>query len=131
MREFEINDSQVADFKRDGFITVDRIISDDEVSLLRARYDELFKGKFDTGLFGHNKTAVLAIEEPGTYKLLCTPHPWMKATIVVTGTPTAATLSDGASTTGASETLAVSVGAAEPVTTIVAFIHGWGVQRSL
>jgi len=42
-------------------------------------------GKFDTGLFGHNKSAVLTIDEPGTYKLLCTPHPWMKATIIVTG----------------------------------------------
>jgi len=43
---------------------------------------------------------------------------------------TAATLSDGSSTTGASEAAAVSVGAAEPVTTIFAFIHGWGVQSS-
>lgn len=50
MRELEITDQQVEDFKRDGFITVDKIIDDDEVALLRERYDLLFKGKFDTGL---------------------------------------------------------------------------------
>jgi ectoine hydroxylase-related dioxygenase (phytanoyl-CoA dioxygenase family) len=50
MKDFSVTDQQVADFKRDGFITVDRIISDEEVALLRDRYDELFKGKFETGL---------------------------------------------------------------------------------
>ena len=42
-------------------------------------------GAFDTGNILHNKSAVLKIDKPGSYKLLCTPHPWMKATIVVTG----------------------------------------------
>lgn len=42
-------------------------------------------GAFDTGLILHNKSAVLQIDKPGTYKLICTPHPWMKGTIVVTG----------------------------------------------
>lgn len=42
-------------------------------------------GAFDTGNLLHNKSAVLQIDKPGTYPLLCTPHPWMKAKIVVTG----------------------------------------------
>ena len=50
MKDFTVTDAQVADFKRDGFITVDRIISDEEVALLRDRYDELFKGNYETGL---------------------------------------------------------------------------------
>ena len=50
MQDFALSDSQADDFERDGFITVDRIISDEEVALLRERYDELFKGQFETGL---------------------------------------------------------------------------------
>ena len=42
-------------------------------------------GAFDTGNILHNKSAVLQIDKPGNYKLICTPHPWMKGTIVVTG----------------------------------------------
>jgi plastocyanin len=42
-------------------------------------------GAFDTGLIKHERSAVLTIAKPGTYKLICTPHPWMKGTIVVTG----------------------------------------------
>ena len=42
-------------------------------------------GAFDTGLLLHNKSGVLQIDKAGRYPLICTPHPWMKATIVVTG----------------------------------------------
>lgn len=42
-------------------------------------------GAFDTGNLLHNKSAVLQIDKPGTYPLICTPHPWMKAKIIVTG----------------------------------------------
>jgi len=47
-------------------------------------------GVFDTGTIKHLKSAVITIDEPGTYKLICTPHPWMKATIVVEGAKKAA-----------------------------------------
>lgn len=50
MKDFEISDSQVTDFERDGFIIVDQIISEEEVALLRERYDQLFKGQWETGL---------------------------------------------------------------------------------
>jgi plastocyanin len=46
-------------------------------------------GAFDTGNLLHNKSAVLQIDKPGRYPLICTPHPWMKGTIIVTGTGTA------------------------------------------
>lgn len=45
-------------------------------------------GVFDTGNLLSKKSAVLEIATPGKYQLLCTPHPWMKATIVVAGTAT-------------------------------------------
>lgn len=45
-----ISEQQVADFQRDGFIQVEQIISDEAVALLRERFDELFKGNWETGL---------------------------------------------------------------------------------
>ena len=50
MQELEISEQQIETFKRDGFIVVPRIIDDDEVALLRERFDLLFKGKWETGL---------------------------------------------------------------------------------
>jgi plastocyanin/sugar lactone lactonase YvrE len=43
------------------------------------------KGSFDTGLIRHNLSAVVVVNTPGTYKFICSPHPWMKGTLVVTG----------------------------------------------
>lgn len=48
--EIEISDEQIKTFHEDGFILVDRIISDEAVELLRERYDALFKGEWETGL---------------------------------------------------------------------------------
>jgi plastocyanin len=42
-------------------------------------------GAFDTGLISHNQSSVVVINKPGIYKFFCTPHPWMKGEIVVTG----------------------------------------------
>ena len=43
-------------------------------------------GAFDTGLIKHNRSALVVLNKPGSYALICTPHPWMKATILVSGT---------------------------------------------
>lgn len=50
MFELTISDEQVEQFRADGFITVDRIISDEDVALLRARFEPLFRGDWETGL---------------------------------------------------------------------------------
>lgn len=42
-------------------------------------------GKFDTGLIKHLRSAVITMTTPGVYKFICTPHPWMKGTLIVTG----------------------------------------------
>lgn len=42
-------------------------------------------GAFDTGLIKNKRSAIVVLNEAGTYKLICTPHPWMKATLVVSG----------------------------------------------
>lgn len=38
---------------------------------------------FDTGLIGQNESATVTFDTPGTYSYHCTPHPTMKATIIV------------------------------------------------
>jgi plastocyanin len=40
-------------------------------------------GSFDTGLVTPGTTAPLEFDTPGTYTFHCTPHPWMKGTVVV------------------------------------------------
>jgi plastocyanin len=40
-------------------------------------------GSFDSGLIQPGDMFNLTFSTPGTYTYACTPHPWMKATIVV------------------------------------------------
>lgn len=47
------------------------------------------KGAFDTGLIKHNRSALVVVNQPGTYQFICTPHPWMKGTLIVTGSASA------------------------------------------
>jgi plastocyanin len=42
-------------------------------------------GAFDTGLVRHNRSAIITVNSPGTYKFICSPHPWMKGTLIVSG----------------------------------------------
>lgn len=46
-------------------------------------------GVFDTGLIKHNRSAIVVVNKPGTYKFICSPHPWMKGTLIVSGSATA------------------------------------------
>lgn len=39
---------------------------------------------FDSGLIQPGDTFTYAFTAPGTYDYVCTPHPWMKGTVVVT-----------------------------------------------
>ena len=48
---FELTEEQVARFQADGFVVVDRIIDRSLAALALARYEELFAGNFETGLY--------------------------------------------------------------------------------
>ncbi len=41
-------------------------------------------GSWDTGLLQPGSSGSIAFATPGSYDYTCTPHPWMKGTIVVT-----------------------------------------------
>ncbi len=42
-------------------------------------------GSFDSGSIASGSTSSLEFDTPGTFTYHCTPHPWMKATVTVTG----------------------------------------------
>ena len=50
MFNFELTDEQIESFSNDGFVVVDRIISDENVALLRERLDVLFSDEYETGI---------------------------------------------------------------------------------
>lgn len=46
-----IGEADIACFRRDGFLVVERILAPDRIEALRARFPLLFAGKFDTGIY--------------------------------------------------------------------------------
>lgn len=47
---FEVTEEQVAKFREDGFLMIDRIIDEATVEVLRGEYERLFRGEFETGI---------------------------------------------------------------------------------
>src|SRR6267143_68674 len=45
-----ITPSQIEQFRADGFLILDRLLSADEVQRARSRFEPLFRGEFETGL---------------------------------------------------------------------------------
>ncbi|MED5408343.1 MAG: phytanoyl-CoA dioxygenase family protein [Pseudomonadota bacterium] len=46
----ELSPQQKADFDRDGFLVVEKLIDDDTVEVLRKSFERLFRGEFETGI---------------------------------------------------------------------------------
>ena len=46
-----ISDADVERFRRDGFLIIERFLSEDRIAALRDRFPNLFAGKFDTGVY--------------------------------------------------------------------------------
>jgi ectoine hydroxylase-related dioxygenase (phytanoyl-CoA dioxygenase family) len=47
----QLTPAQIERFKADGFLILDRFLSAEEVTLARARFEPLFRGEFETGLY--------------------------------------------------------------------------------
>lgn len=47
---FDVTEDQIARFREDGLLLVDRIIDDATVDALRSVYENLFRGEFETGV---------------------------------------------------------------------------------
>src|SRR5512138_773670 len=46
-----IGAAEIARFRRDGFLVVERILSTGQIEALRERFPKLFAGRFDTGIY--------------------------------------------------------------------------------
>ncbi|THD02090.1 phytanoyl-CoA dioxygenase family protein [Panacagrimonas perspica] len=46
-----LTDVDVQRFRRDGFLIVERVLSEDRIALLRDRFPKIFAGQFDTGVY--------------------------------------------------------------------------------
>lgn len=69
--EVEINPDQIKQFQEDGFIIVDRIITDEAVELLRDRFDKLFKGEWETGLVPDEVNWQEGRDDPSLTRQIC------------------------------------------------------------
>ena len=47
----QLTEEQVARFNADGFLILPKLIERDEAEAVAARFEGLFKGKFETGLY--------------------------------------------------------------------------------
>ncbi len=47
----ELNEDQIARFREDGFVIVERIIDAEAAALVARRFEGLFRGEFETGLY--------------------------------------------------------------------------------
>jgi len=47
----QLTPAQIERFNADGFLTLDQFLSAEEVALARARFEPLFRGEFETGLY--------------------------------------------------------------------------------
>ena len=46
-----ISPAEIERFNEDGFLVFERVLSEDRIEALRARFPELFAGLFDTGIY--------------------------------------------------------------------------------
>jgi phytanoyl-CoA hydroxylase len=46
-----LDEDHIERFRRDGFLIIERFLSEDRVMALRERFPKLFAGKFDTGIY--------------------------------------------------------------------------------
>ncbi len=47
---FSVTAEQIDQFNEDGFLVVERLLDDDTIEKIRACYERLFRGEFETGV---------------------------------------------------------------------------------
>lgn len=66
-----LDSDQVASFHRDGFLTLDRIISSAQIAPLRERFERLFSGQFETGIEPDEVNWQLGESDPTLTRQIC------------------------------------------------------------
>lgn len=68
---FSVTTGQIAQFKEDGFLVVDRLINDESVERTRACFDRLFRGEFETGVFPDEVNWQAETGDPSLTRQIC------------------------------------------------------------
>ena len=72
---FELTAQQKANFDRDGFLVVERLIDEDTVEILRENFERLFKGEFETGVNPDEVNWQQSTGDPSLTRQIC--NGWM------------------------------------------------------
>ena len=68
---FSVTRNQIDQFNEDGVLVVDRLIDDDTVERLRACYERLFRGEFETGVTPDEVNWQEATGDPSLTRQIC------------------------------------------------------------
>ena len=68
---FELTAQQKANFDRDGFLVVERLIDEDTVEILRETFERLFKGEFETGVSPDEVNWQQSTGDPSLTRQIC------------------------------------------------------------
>lgn len=68
---FSLTEQQIDQFNDDGFLIVDRLIDDETVERLRACYDRLFRGEFETGILPDEVNWQEGTGDPSLTRQIC------------------------------------------------------------
>jgi phytanoyl-CoA hydroxylase len=50
-RKIALSEEQIRQFNQDGFLIIEHFLDEQKVAQLRARFEPLFAGEFDTGIY--------------------------------------------------------------------------------
>ena len=68
---FDVTEQQIAQFDRDGFLIVDRIVDDATVDSLRGAYERMFRGEFETGMWPDEVNWQEGTGDPSLTRQIC------------------------------------------------------------
>ena len=68
---FELTSAQIDQFNEDGFVIVDKLIDDETIEALRARYEKLFRGEFETGILPDEVNWQEGESDPSLTRQIC------------------------------------------------------------
>ena len=68
---FELTSAQIDQFNEDGFVIVDKLIDDETVEALHARYGKLFRGEFETGILPDEVNWQEGESDPSLTRQIC------------------------------------------------------------
>lgn len=71
MSTFELKDREIETFHRDGFVLVDNLIDDETAERIKARYERMFCGEFETGIRPDEVNWQDGVSDPTLTRQIC------------------------------------------------------------